>query len=237
MKLAILETGRPPGDLARRFGNYPAMFAGLLGDGFEIEIFDVEAGQLPDQTTGHAAYLITGSPAGVYDPLPWIAPLSDFIRAAKTSRMVGICFGHQLMAEALGGHVEKSDKGWGAGLHRYAIDRVEPWMSPVPQVAVPASHQDQVVVQPPRTAIVASSSFTPYAALAWTDRPAISFQFHPEFSPGFAKALIEERYDVVRDPDAAISSLDAPNDNARVADWIRGFLHHRHDFEATGDDR
>jgi GMP synthase-like glutamine amidotransferase len=237
MKLAILETGHPPGDLARRFGTYPAMFAELLGDGFDIEIFDVQAGQLPGETAGHAAYLITGSPAGVYDPLPWIASLAEFIRAAKTSRMVGICFGHQMMAEALGGHVEKSDRGWGAGLHRYAVDRVEPWMSPVPEVAVPASHQDQVVVQPPRTAIVASSSFTPCAALAWTDRPAISFQFHPEFSPGFAKALIEERYDVVPDPDAAIASLDAPNDNGRVADWIRGFLRHRHDLEATGDNR
>ena len=168
--------------------------------------------------------LITGSPAGVYDPLPWIAPLMDFIRAAKDSKMVGICFGHQVMAEALGGHVEKSDKGWGAGLHRYAIVRAEPWMDGETRSPIPASHQDQVVVQPPNTEIVAASDFTPFAALAWTDRPAISFQFHPEFSPAFAKALIEKRYDVVPDPDAAIASLDAPNDNARVGGWIRRFL-------------
>jgi GMP synthase-like glutamine amidotransferase len=80
------------------------------------------------------------------------------------------------------------------------------------------------VIQPPETTVVASSSFTPYAGLAWTDRPAISFQFHPEFSPAFAKALIEKRYDIVPDPDAAIASLDAPNDNERVAAWIRSFL-------------
>ena len=79
-------------------------------------------------------------------------------------------------------------------------------------------------MQPPNTDIVAQSSFTPFAALAWTDRPAISFQFHPEFSVGYAKALIEKRYDRVNDPDAAIASLDAPNDNARVADWMRRFL-------------
>ena len=222
MKIAILETGRPPGQLADRFGDYPAMFERLLGDGFEVETFDVSAGQLP--SAPHQAYLITGSPAGVYDPLPWIEPLCDFIRAARDSKMVGICFGHQVMAEALGGHVEKSAKGWGVGLHHYSIVRTEPWMEPVQQIAAPVSHQDQVVVQPPDTEVVATSEFTPYAALAWTDRPAISFQFHPEFSPAYAKALIEQRYDQVSDPDAAIASLDAPNDSARVANWIRNFL-------------
>ena len=84
----------------------------------------------------------------------------------------------------------------------------EPWIDAAATIAVPASHQDQVVVQPPNTDVVAASDFTPFAALAWTDRPAISFQFHPEFSPAFAKALIEQRYDVVPDPDAAIASLD-----------------------------
>jgi GMP synthase-like glutamine amidotransferase len=224
MKIAILETGRPPGQLAERFGDYPAMFELLLGDGFEVESFDVSAGRLPSDPADHAAFLITGSPAGVYDPLPWIEPLCGFIRSARDSKMVGVCFGHQVMAEALGGHVQKSDKGWGAGLHRYSIVRAEPWMDGVTEIAEPASHQDQVVLQPPTTEIIATSDFTPYAALAWTDRPAISFQFHPEFSPAYAKALIEQRYDQVPDPDAAIASLDAPNDSARVAGWIRRFL-------------
>ena len=224
MKLAILETGRPPGNLADQFGDYPTMFARMLGDGFDIETFNVAASELPADPAAYDAYLITGSPAGVYDPLPWIDPLQRFIRAAKDSKMVGICFGHQVMAEALGGHVEKSDKGWGAGLHHYSIVRREPWMDGEVEVAIPASHQDQVVVQPPNTEIVASSAFAPYAALAWTDRSAISFQFHPEFSPDFAKALIEKRFDIVPNPDAAIASLDAPNDNSRVAGWIRRFL-------------
>ena len=224
MKVAILETGRPPGNLADEFGDYPKMFARLLGDGFEIGAYDAQAGRLPEDPAVHHTYLITGSPAGVYDPLPWIEPLMRFIRAARHRKMVGVCFGHQVMAEALGGHVEKSSKGWAAGLHRYRIVGQEPWLDGTGTIAAPASHQDQVVVQPPDTDIVATSEFTPFAALAWTDRPAISFQFHPEFSPDFAKALIEKRYDVVPDPDAAIASLDAPNDNARVAAWIRRFL-------------
>ena len=224
MKVAVLETGRPPGTLADEFGDYVAMFNEMLGPKFKIERFDVAAGELPENAAAHKAYLITGSPAGVYQPLPWIAPLFEFIRAAKRSRMVGICFGHQAMAEALGGHVEKSSKGWGVGLHRYALVRAEPWMDGAGDIAVPASHQDQIIIQPPNTVVLAQSSFTPYAGLAWTDRPAISFQFHPEFSVEFAKALITKRYDAVTGPDAAIASLDAPNDNVRVAGWIRHFL-------------
>jgi GMP synthase-like glutamine amidotransferase len=81
-----------------------------------------------------------------------------------------------------------------------------------------------VVVQPPNTRIVATSDFTPFAALAWADRPAISFQFHPEFSPDFAKALIRARHDALPNPGPAIESLDRPNDNELVAGWIRRFL-------------
>jgi GMP synthase-like glutamine amidotransferase len=223
MKLAILETGRPPGDLPSRFGDYPAMFGAMLGPEFEIESFDVAAGELPNGGE-HDACLITGSPAGVYEDLPWIPGLLDFIGVAGDRKMVGICFGHQAMAEALGGKVEKSDKGWGAGLHHYRIEHRQPWMDASVEIAAPASHQDQVVVQPPHTEIVVASDFTPYAGLAWTNRPAISFQFHPEFEPAFAKALIAERYDRVPNPDAAIASLDAPNDNRRIAAWIRNFL-------------
>jgi GMP synthase-like glutamine amidotransferase len=157
--------------------------------------------------------------------LPWIDELAAFLRAAdRGTKLVGICFGHQIMAEAFGGHVEKSEKGWGVGLHTYPVVRREPWMDDIQSVSVPASHQDQVVLQPPNTEIVASSIFTPYAALAWRDRAAISFQFHPEFAPDFARALIETRLDRIAQPEPAIASLDRPNDNARVGGWIRRFL-------------
>jgi GMP synthase-like glutamine amidotransferase len=223
MKLAVLETGVPPEPLAQEFGSYPDMFADLLGPGFEIETFDVQKGELPARAA-HGAYLVTGSPAGVYDPLPWIEPLMDFIRSADGAKMVGVCFGHQVMAQALGGEVIKSPKGWGAGLHRYTVVHSEPWVDSSGIIAIPASHQDQVVVQPPNTEVVAASEFTPFASLAWQDRPAISFQFHPEFSAGYAKALIEKRYDRVNDPNSALASLDEPNDNQRVGGWMRRFL-------------
>ena len=224
MKLAILDTGKPPAVLQAGFGTYPDMMAELIGGGFDIETFDVQAGKLP-QADSHDAVIVMGSPAGVYDPLPWIPPLMEFIRDSSGRPMVGVCFGHQVMAEALGGRVEKSAKGWGTGLHRYELVHAEPWLDGGPRaIAIPASHQDQVVLQPPNTQVVARSDFTPFAALAWIDRPAISFQFHPEFTVGYAKALIDARRDRIPDPDAAIASLDAPNDSQRVGGWIRRFL-------------
>jgi GMP synthase-like glutamine amidotransferase len=223
MKIAVLETGVPPDPLLDEFGSYPDMFAELLGPGFELETIDVQAGHLPD-AGAHQAYLVTGSPAGVYDPLPWIAPLMEFIQDARDAKMIGVCFGHQVMAQALGGEVIKSPKGWAAGLQRYDVIRPQPWTNGEHRIAIPASHQDQVVVQPPNTEVVAASDFTPFAALKWSDRPAISFQFHPEFSPAYAKALIEKRYDRVNTPDEAIASLSAPNDNQHVGAWMRRFL-------------
>ena len=114
MKIAILETGGPPGDACRRVRRLSRHVRATARAGFEFETFDVQTGDLPEPRA-HDAYLITGSPAGVYEPLPWIAPLMQFIRAANDSKMVGVCFGHQVMAEALGGHVEQSRQGLGRG--------------------------------------------------------------------------------------------------------------------------
>lgn len=225
MNVGILETGRPPGPLAERFGDYPAMFARLLGPSFQTTTYDVEAGALPERPEAHPAYIVTGSPAGVYDPLPWIEPLKDFLRAASgRTKLVGVCFGHQIMAEAFGGRVEKSDKGWGIGLQTYEVTGRAPWMDAAARVAVPVSHQDQVVVPPPGATVLAASDFTPYGVLAYEGRPAISMQFHPEFEPAYAKALIALRRAGLPDPDAALASLDGADDRERVAGWIRRFL-------------
>ena len=98
-------------------------------------------------------------------------------------------------------------------------------MDEAPIVSVPASHQDQVVQQPPQTDIIASSIFTPYAGLAWHDRRAISFQFHPEFAPDYAKALIDPAATACPIPTPRSPRSTAPNDNERVGQWIRNFLH------------
>jgi GMP synthase-like glutamine amidotransferase len=224
MKIAILETGLPPKRLIGRFGRYPDMFARLLGADLVGRSYDVSRGEYPERPEEHPAYLVTGSDAGVYDDRRWIEPLIGFLNRAKgKAKLVGICFGHQVMAEAFGGHVEKSDKGLGVGLQEYEIAPAD-WIDGPSRVAVPIWHQDQVVVQPPASRIVASNDFCEIGGLAYVDQPAVSFQFHPEFEPDFMTAMIDLEADELPDAGAAAASLSAPNDSARVAGWIRNFL-------------
>lgn len=224
MKLAVLETGAPPPELQPRFGRYPAMFERLLGAGSVEASYDVTKGNLPANPLDHQAYLITGSAAGVYEPLPWIEAVRHFLQAAKgKARLVGVCFGHQLMAEAFGGRVTRSDKGWAVGLRTYEVIERAPWMDDASSISVPVSHRDQVVDQPPASRLLVGCEYASMAVLAYDDQPAISFQCHPEFEPEFAAAMIELRQNSLANADAAIASLTERNDNRRVAEWIKRF--------------
>ncbi|WP_288759485.1 type 1 glutamine amidotransferase [uncultured Brevundimonas sp.] len=227
-RIAILETGHPPEDLKDQFDDYPARFRALLGEGVPTTRFDVQRGHLPDDPAAFQGAIVTGSAAGVYDDLFWIPQLLDWLRAARgRTRLVGICFGHQAMATAFGGAVEKSAKGWGVGLHRYEVRRDEPWMHPrAGAISIPVSHQDQVTTVSPDARVIAACDFTPYAGLAWGE-DAVSFQCHPEFQPEYAAALVESRRgDRIPDAvaDAALASLARPNDRSVLTAWIRAFL-------------
>ena len=229
MKIGILAAGDTPRSLAETYGHYPEMFEGLFaGRGYGWQVFDVPNGDYPARPEDCDAYLVTGAAAGVYDPDPWIAALLQFLRAARgRSKLVGVCFGHQAMAQAFGGEVIKSPKGWGIGLHTYGVRAQRDWMNPPPAFSLSASHQDQVVVVPPDAVVLAGSDFCPNGMLAYGD-DAISLQLHPEFAPDYSKALIGARRRAGRLPDDlatdAIDSLDRPDDHARIAGWIERFL-------------
>jgi GMP synthase-like glutamine amidotransferase len=230
LKLGILKTGRPPRPAIETFGTYPEMFETLLGpDAYDYRTYAVDEGELPGRPEDCDAYLVTGSSAGVYDDLPWIAQATDFLQAAKgKAALVGVCFGHQLMAQAFGGRVVKSPKGWGVGEQVYEVMAVEPWMGEAPlRIRLPASHQDQVVEKPPGAEVWVASEFTPYAGLVWRDQPAVSIQPHPEFDPAYAKSLIEHRRGNPypdEQADAAIASYSGADDRERVGGWIKRFL-------------
>ncbi|MHB8286288.1 MAG: glutamine amidotransferase-related protein [Caulobacteraceae bacterium] len=228
MKVGILEAGAPPAALAGQFDGYADMVLSLLGPDFAGQAYDVRAGELPQSATACEAWVITGSSAGVYDPDPWIAPLMAFVQQASgQAPMIGVCFGHQLMAQAFGGQVIKSPKGWGVGLHSYDVDRPAAWMDAAGPVRLAVSHQDQVVAIGPNGERIGGSAFTPFGMVAYPERRAFSIQAHPEFAPDYAAALVDSRRGRPFDAptaDAAVQSLAGPNDRDRVAVWLRRFL-------------
>ncbi len=231
MKIGILETGRPPAGLEQH-GSYGRMFERLLGPDFDYVVYPVIDDVLPASVDEADGWLVTGSRFGVYDPEPWIRRLEAFLRAVVAARvpLVGICFGHQVLASALGARVEKAEAGWGVGPHDYAIVERPAWLTGTgDRFTLNAMHQDQVLSLPPGATLLARSDFCPYAALAYDDH-AISLQAHPEFDNAYERALIRLRRGTIIPEERAAPALAATGetgvarDAPRVAAWIRDFL-------------
>ena len=233
MKLTIGQRGAVPAPLQPYFEAYPLMFRRMFdqtGRAFSYDDVNVEQGEALPDPAELEGIVITGSPAGVYEDHAWLPPLRDFIRSAYAAGtpMVGICFGHQIMADALGGVVQKSEKGWGLGRHEYRVHQRPAFMADAPEsFAVACSHQDQVLIPPPDADVILGSDFTPNAGLLYRSGRALSFQPHPEFEDDYAMALVELRRGRADDKviDAAIASFGRASDSRRLSDYIAGFMY------------
>ena len=221
MKIGILQTGHSPENLRPQIGDYSDMFKHLLqGQGFEFDVYRVVDGQFPDSALAADGWLITGSKHGAYEDLPWIPPLEQLIQGiVEAGRpLVGICFGHQVIAQALGGKVEKFSGGWAVGRQTYDFGGVE--------MAFNAWHQDQVTERPKGAVVLASNDFCENAALLYGDQ-VLTIQPHPEFGPDVIEGLINTRGKGVVPDDiltAAQDQLDDQTSSESFADQMADFF-------------
>lgn len=249
MRIGVLKTGNVNAKLVDTYGQYPDMFGAMLAAvDPRLSVFgvDVVGGEMPDAVDAADGWIITGSRHGAYDDLPWIAPLKAFLRDVLAARVpvIGVCFGHQILAEAMGGRVEKFAGGWALGVEDYESLVVPGWAETVGAGwRGHAIHQDQVVAQPPGSTLLARSPFCACAALAYGDPAApdaISVQPHPEMSAQFVNDLIDARLDSIIDPDLvakARSDLGTPVNNAGWAEAMVRYLHASHERRSASEAR
>lgn len=235
MRIGILQTDSVLAPFVPAHGDYPDMFRNLLADPAVrppqqdepafLDI-DVQGQHFPDPACCDG-YVITGSRHSVYDELPWIPALADFVRQALTRRrrVVGICFGHQLIAHYFGGETRAAEVGWCVGVQPSRVVADAPWMDPPARsLRLLASHKDQVVRLPPGAQRIAVGELCPESGFVLGD--ALTFQGHPEFTAAYAGDLLDHRQALLGEAlyGAGKASLTERTDRQVVARWILNFL-------------
>lgn len=218
-------------ELAEHHGDYPELFEAFLAP-FDLDLttYDVTTAGVPSDVAEQDGWLVSGSTHSTYDDLPWIGPLEGFLRAAVHSRhpVVGICFGHQLLAQAMGGRVEKSEAGWGIGAHDYEVVVDHPWTGGLTRVRMIASHQDQVSILPDGAEVFLRTDHCPNAGYTLGD-DVLTIQPHPEFTRELSREITGVRAARFGESLTAegLASLDRSLDNHDVARWISDFFEAR----------
>lgn len=210
-------------------GDYPELYQELLGDkGIELTTYRCDEGQMPDSLAEQDGWMCSPSRLSVYDDHAWLRDVESLLRdmVAKEVPYVGICFGHQLMAQALGATVKKADYGWGIGAKTYEIVEPQPWMDSTENVVLAASHQDQVQELPADARLLARADYCPIGGMVIGER-AWTLQVHPEFSPALADSLLATRLALFGEEkaEAARRTLSSGLQQHRIAGWISTFFH------------
>ena len=235
MKVAILQCDNVLEELQPQFGDYVDMIQRMftcVDDAFEFDVFDVQHGSYPTDIDVYDFYITTGSKAGVYDDLPWIQTLIDFIRSLDKQRkkLIGICFGHQIIAKALYCKVEKSKKGWGIGVAVNRIITRPNWMTGTlnenkSELNILVSHQDQVLTISNKAIVIAESEFCPYFMVQW-NKHFLSIQGHPEWLADYSQTRIKDRNGIIPAEriTEGLNSLSIELDNTLFTHWIMAFV-------------
>lgn len=231
MKLCILDNDTLDGELAERYTSFGAMFVRLfdsVGAGWSYDIFNTPRGEYPASFDNYDAVLLTGSKSDSFSDEPWIAELRRrvILLLAQRKKMVGVCFGHQLIGLCMDAPVARAPQGWGEGRMTYDWLRPDlPFSADRKQISLLVSHQDQVLELPRGATLVARSDFCPVAAFT-VGNAVFCVQAHPEFDTGFSQYLLDEQRSRLGEAEYAARSqaLAAGHEGADVARMVVAFL-------------
>lgn len=234
MKLIVLRAGDAAAPVAARRGEFFSWIKREVGDTFPGELVehDVRIDAPLPSAKGAAGYIITGSSSSVTERAPWMLRTEALIRdiADAGTPLFGICFGHQLVGQALGGRVAKNPRGREIGTVEVRVlphDPRDPILAGLGEsFTANHTHVDSVVELPPGARVLAHTDLEPHAAFAIGD--AIKcVQFHPEIDGDAMRGYIEARAHLIagegRDPQSILAgAVDAPHG----AETLRNFVRH-----------
>jgi len=232
MRICLLKCGSIYENLKEKFVDYDQMFIDVFqinAADISFDAFEVYNNAYPQNLQHYDGFLSSGSLASVYDPESWIKQYQTFVTGLHKEKRkhVGICFGHQMIAQALGGRVEKARQGWGMGIKETLLEQNLPWMnnSTKNPINLIVSHQDQVVKLPENAVVLAANVHCP-VSMFMVGEHTLGIQAHPEFTRKYSKASIERRSNIVEPQiiNEALQSLSLATDENLVIHWIENFF-------------